>query len=164
MSIFDKLLQMKLEKLTIFYCGHGSKIGNESVLIFDNGCIKGSQILDHFRAYSLDSCQKTIIADCCNAESIWAGENLPKNTIILCSSIGDTPSKQAKVFGRDHGLFTLFFWRAFRKNPNFSIKEIVQNVNTYLAKFDQKIMCTSTPSNLVDFSMFDGKKRIINNA
>lgn len=160
---FDKLLQMKLEKLTIFYCGHGSKVGNESVLIFDQGYIRASIILNHLRAHGSPMCEKTIIADCCNAESIWSGSNLPANTIVLCSSLGETPSKQAKVFGRDQGLFTYFFWRAYHKNQRNSIQQLVDAANTYLTRFDQSVKVSCTPEYLVEMPLFGKKSRINNN-
>lgn len=138
-------LGLKLDKLTIYYIGHGTQIkdvngdeknGKDECLVFKDKLVVDDEISKIVN--EKNTCKKlTLIADCCHSESIY--DIPPRSDIITISACKDSQTaKQDWINHKGNGVFSYYFWKYLPEcNDGKILKDKLDNK---LNKYSQTCM------------------------
>lgn len=141
--VLVKSLQTKVDKLVVYYIGHGTRTRdknknekdgwNECILCMD-GTIVDDELSELITKNN--KCKKvSLISDCCHSGSIY--DIPPREDIITLGSCqDDQTAKQDWIDHRGNGVFSYYFWK-FVKSDNYS-KTLREKINVKIKPYRQQ--------------------------
>lgn len=145
-EILEKTLKLNLNKLVIYFIGHGTQTkdknndevdGKDECLVFKDKCVVDDEIANVVNKYN--NCEKlTLISDCCHSGSIY---DIPsRSDIITISACNDSQTaKQDWINHKGNGVFSYYFWK-YLPECNNDGKILNDKLNAKLKKYSQTCM------------------------
>lgn len=139
-------LGLNLDKLVIYFIGHGTQIndkngdekdGKDECLVFKDKLVCDDEIAKIVNKEN--TCKKiTLIADCCHSGSIY---DIPsRSDIITISACNDSQTaKQDWINHKGNGVFSYYFWKYLPGCSNNG-KILKDKLNNKLKKYSQTCM------------------------
>lgn len=142
-EILRMSLGLNLDKLTIYFIGHGTQIKDKNgdevdckdeCLVFKDKLVSDDEISEIVN--EKNTCKKlTLMADCCHSGSIY---DIPsRSDIITISACNDSQTaKQDWINHKGNGVFSYYFWKYLSKCNNDG-KILKDKLNIKLKKYSQ---------------------------
>lgn len=144
-EILEKTLKLNLDKLAIYFIGHGTQTkdkngdevdGKDECLVFKDKLVVDDEIANLINKNN--ACKKlTLIADCCHSGSIY---DIPsRSDIITISACNDSQTaKQDWINHKGNGVFSYYFWKYLPESNNGKI--LKEKLNDKLKNYSQTCM------------------------
>lgn len=153
-SLLAQSLQLAVDKLVIYYIGHGTQVrdltGDENDR-YDECvvCMNGKVVDDELSRIIMKNKrakQVVLISDCCHSGTIY--DVTPREDIITIGACLDNQTaKQDWIDHRGNGIFTYYFWK-YVKDHNDS-ESLQKKMNVKLAPYMQKCAFSYAMSEVV---------------
>lgn len=155
--------------LTIFYTGHGASIedtsgdeddGFDEVMVFDDGYVVDDDLSKYLIRYAHGT-KILLLTDCCHSGTMWDLDSnhlgkkpLPPNIISISSAKDSQTAKQTKMNQRDQGIFSFYFWKILKQNPNLTSNQMKVKINPIISRYKQNYTQATTSPELLDKPIF----------
>lgn len=170
LSFLRAFLERTTEYFTFYYTGHGAngknyngteKSGFDQYLVFDDDHVKDDTLATYLRDYATGAPKTLLLVDCCHSGTIWdipedpiEAMKFPGNIVSISSTDDSQTAKQGTIENNSQGMFTFFFWRAFKEHPTYNFKQIKEVVDKEIKKYNQEMILHSTRRPLLEISFF----------
>lgn len=145
MKMFKLFLSLPVEKVIVYYIGHGTYTadtsgdeddGRDECLLMMDGVILDDDLYKAITSHKNASNKLILLTDCCHSGTIY---DVPDRDDILTISAAadDQTAKQDWIERRGQGVFTYYFWKYF--SPNTPLNELKARMNSKLRPYSQSI-------------------------
>jgi hypothetical protein len=167
LNYLDAFLKQTTVQLLIFYVGQGvttpdveSEDTGESdpAFIFDDGVIRGGDVVCHLSCNKNADCQVLLITDACQPGTIWdirgREGTLPANIVSIAAATGAQRAKSAKLSHLDRGVFTFQFTSLLKGDPELTPNQMAAGLTELLKPHGQVVLLGATSPSLLDQPTF----------
>lgn len=145
MKILKLFVALPVEKLVVYYIGHGTYTadtsgdevdGQDECLLMMDGVIIDDDLYKAINKHKHPSSKLILLTDCCHSGTIY---DVPdRDDILTVSAASDNETaKQDWIERRGQGVFTYYFWKYF--SPSAPLKDLKSRMNSKLRPYSQSI-------------------------
>lgn len=154
MNVFTQFLQAEVDKVVVYYIGHGTNTrdtsgdeadGYDECLFFTDGVIIDDDLCLAITDNKANGSKLILLTDCCHSGTIY---DVPdrKDILSISAAADNETAKQDWIEKKGQGIFTYYFWKYY--NADIDLQSLQTAMERHLKKYKQSFITNKVKKNI----------------